>query len=96
MKYQIADLIVSYEPKHADFARFLEPFLYQGDREPDLVLTFTPDDIEAMHKRMVEGTTASEERVSGTKGRKSAAAISSAAAFFRIWLFWYRIIFISY
>lgn len=60
MKYQIADLIVSYEPKHADFARFLEPFIYQGDREPELALTYTPDEIEAMHKRMVEGTTASE------------------------------------
>ncbi len=60
MNYQIANLIVSYEPKNADFARFLEPFACEGDREPDIALTYTADDIEAMHKRMVAGTTIAE------------------------------------
>lgn len=69
MKYLIANLIVSYEPKHAELARFFEPFAYDGDREPELTLTYTMDDIRAMHKRMVVGTTIAEAEAFGVSNR---------------------------
>lgn len=57
MKYIIADLVTEFEPKYENLRNLAKPFEYCGDRKPDISLSVSDEYINALLKRMVQGTT---------------------------------------
>ena len=60
MKYCIADIITDINPKYENLINLAKPFEYSGDRGTQIKLSATEDEINSLHKRMVEGTTVGE------------------------------------
>lgn len=57
MKYKIADLIVEYTPKYDNLRRFSEPFIYEGDKEPDFSLSVSDERLAKLMEKAAEGVT---------------------------------------
>lgn len=79
MKYLIANLITEYEPKSEGFKSFLKPFLYDGEREADIVLRYSQEQIESLLKRMVKGTAFHEAESFGVSNQFNRAVIRHRA-----------------
>lgn len=56
MKYLIADLVTEFKPKFDSLKTLSKPFEYLGNRQTDISLSATEDEILAMQKKMVLGT----------------------------------------
>lgn len=56
-KYQIAGFIVEYTPKYDNLTTLSKPFLYDGDKTPDLSLYRTDEYIANLYSTMAKGDT---------------------------------------
>lgn len=61
MKYEIANIIVEYEPKYEELRRFSEPFRYDGDRQTDIRLSLPDNEPDATLAKMTGATLGSAE-----------------------------------
>ena len=68
MKYLIAGLVTEYTPLTEETEHFFEPFRYDGDRETDITLRYSRENVESLLKRMTEGTTLAQAESFGVSG----------------------------
>ncbi len=57
MKYKIADLIVEYTAKYDNLRKLSEPFIYEGDKEPDFRLSVSDERLAKLMEKAAEGVT---------------------------------------
>ena len=75
MKYLIADLVTEFTIKYEEFKQLAKPFEYHGDRETDIKLSVSEEEVNSFLKKAVEGTTLPAAENFLYSGRFNRAAI---------------------
>ena len=57
MRCLIAGLMTEFEPRYDETVKLAKPFEYEGERETDISLSVSDEELENLQKKMVEGTT---------------------------------------
>ncbi len=61
MRYKIADFITEYTPRYANLRQLSEPFVYNGDRQTDIELFVTDENLKNTDARMAQPDLAKTE-----------------------------------
>ena len=75
MKYLIADLVTEFTIKYEEFKQLAKPFEYHGDRETDIKLSVSEEEVNSFLKKAVEGTSLPAAENFLYSGRFNRAAI---------------------
>lgn len=79
MRYLIAGLVTEYTPLSRELRSFMAEFAYDGDRETDITLSYSRENVETLLKKMVDGTTFAQAESFGVSGIFNRAIIKYRA-----------------